>query len=74
LSIGLLLCKENNKIIAKYALKNVEKPIGIGKYQLTKQLPKGIENILPSIKDIENHLDKLNKNADSTKDGKISDF
>ena len=64
LSIGLLLCRENNKVIAKYALKNVEKPIGIGKYQLTKVLPKDIENILPSIKDIENHLDILNKHIE----------
>ena len=61
LSIGLLLCKENNKIIAKYALKNIEKPIGIGEYQLTKQLPKKIKGILPSIKEIESELYKLNK-------------
>lgn len=58
-SIGLLLCKENNKIIAKYALKDVEKPIGVGQYQLTKQLPENIEKLLPSIKDIENQLDKI---------------
>jgi predicted nuclease of restriction endonuclease-like (RecB) superfamily len=59
LSIGLLLCKENNKIVAKYALKDIEKAIGVGKYQLTKQLPKNIENLLPNTKDIENQLDKL---------------
>ena len=55
-SIGLLLCKENNKVIAKYALKDVEKPIGVSEYHLTKQLPKDIESILPSIEDIENKL------------------
>lgn len=60
-SIGLLLCKENNKVIAKYALKDVEKPIGVSEYQLTKQLPKNIENVLPSIEDIENGLNQLNK-------------
>jgi predicted nuclease of restriction endonuclease-like (RecB) superfamily len=58
-SIGLLLCKENNKVIAKYALKDVEKPIGVSEYQLTKQLPKNIERVFPNIKDIENQLDKL---------------
>ncbi|MCL2510990.1 MAG: PDDEXK nuclease domain-containing protein [Bacteroidales bacterium] len=55
-SIGLLLCKENNKVIAKYALKSVEKPIGVSEYQLTKQLPKNIESVLPSVEDIENKL------------------
>jgi predicted nuclease of restriction endonuclease-like (RecB) superfamily len=55
-SIGLLLCKENNKIIAQYALKNVEKPIGVSEYRLTKGLPKNIEHILPSVEDIENKL------------------
>jgi len=55
-SIGLLLCKENNKVIAKYALKSVEKPIGVSEYQLTKHLPKNIESVLPSVEDIENKL------------------
>jgi len=56
-SIGLLLCKENNKVIAKYALKDVEKPIGVSEYQLTKQLPKNIESVFPNIEDIEKNLE-----------------
>ena len=60
-SIGLLLCKENNKVIAKYALKNVEKPIGVSEYELTKQLPKNIETVLPNAEDIEKRLEKLYK-------------
>jgi len=57
-SIGLLLCKSNNKIIAEYALKDVEKPIGVSEYKLTKHLPKNLEKLLPSIEDIERKLEK----------------
>jgi predicted nuclease of restriction endonuclease-like (RecB) superfamily len=52
-SIGLLLCKTNNKIIAEYALKDVEKPIGVSEYRFTKQLPENLEKLLPSIEKIE---------------------
>lgn len=55
-SIGLLLCKSRNKIIAEYALKNITKPIGISEYQLTKALPKKLQNVMPSIKEIEAEL------------------
>lgn len=55
-SIGLLLCKTNNKIIAEYALKDIEKPIGVSEYRFTKQLPENLEKLLPSVEEIENHL------------------
>ena len=57
-SIGLLLCKSNNKIIAEYALKDVEKPIGVSEYKLTKNLPKNLEKLLPSIEEIEQKIFK----------------
>lgn len=55
-SIGLLLCKSRNKIVAEYALKNINKPIGISEYELTKALPEKLQNIMPSIKEIEAEL------------------
>jgi Uncharacterized conserved protein len=62
-SIGLLLCKNRNKIIAEYALRDNSKPIGIAEYQLAQALPPDLEDKLPSIERIEQELqsDWLNK-------------
>jgi len=52
-SIGLLLCKTRNKIVAEYALRDNSKPIGVSEYQLAEVLPDDLENQLPSIEQIE---------------------
>lgn len=52
-TIGLVLCQDKNKIIAEYALKNIEKPIGISEYELSKELPEEFKSTLPSIEEIE---------------------
>jgi uncharacterized protein YcgL (UPF0745 family) len=57
-TIGLLLCKNKNKVVAEYALRNIDKPIGVSGYQLTKKLPKKLEKLLPSVKEIERQLSK----------------
>lgn len=55
-SIGLLLCKSRNKIIAEYALRDNSKPIGVAEYQLAQALPADLEEQLPSIERIEREL------------------
>ena len=55
-TIGLLLCKSRNKIVAEYALRDSSKPIGIAEYQLQQALPKDLEDKLPSIESIEKEL------------------
>lgn len=55
-TIGLLLCKTRNKIIAEYALSDNSKPIGIAEYQLAQALPPDLEDKLPSIARIEAEL------------------
>ena len=55
-TIGILLCRSKNKIIAEYALKNVKAPIGISEYQLSKTLPKDLKTSLPTIEEIEAEL------------------
>ena len=55
-TIGLLLCKSRNKIIAEYALRNVNSPIGVAEYQLISSLPKDLKTELPSIEEIEARL------------------
>lgn len=57
-SIGILLCKSKNKIVAEYALQNVNAPIGISEYQLSKALPSELKSSLPTIEEIEAELNE----------------
>jgi len=55
-SIGLLLCKSQNRVVAEYALRDTHKPMGVAEYQLIESLPKDLQSSLPSIEQIENEL------------------
>lgn len=55
-SIGLLLCKTKNALVAEYALRDMSKPIGVSEYKITKQLPENLVKQLPSIEDIKNRI------------------
>ncbi len=58
-SIGLILCKTKDSIEAEYALRDLQKPIGISEYLLTQDLPKELENELPTVAQLENQLSQL---------------
>ena len=58
-TIGLLICKSKNKMIAEYSLSDISKPIGISEYQLVKSLPENLKPSLPSIEELENELLEL---------------
>ena len=57
-SIGILLCKENNKVKAEYALKDINKPIGISEYELIKSIPENLKSNLPTVEKIENEIEE----------------
>jgi len=63
-SIGLLLCKSRNKFEAEYALKGIQKPIGISEYQLTKAIPENLKSNLPSIEEIETELNNIESDTE----------
>jgi len=48
-SIGLLICQDKNKVVAEYALKKINRPIGLSEYQLTEAIPENLKGSLPSI-------------------------
>ena len=52
-TIGLLICKTKNNVMAQYALESTNQPIGISEYQLSKLMPENIQSQLPTIEDIE---------------------
>ena len=58
-TIGLLLCKNKNRIVAEYALRDSNKPIGVAEYQLIESLPAELQTSLPSIEQIERELSDL---------------
>jgi predicted nuclease of restriction endonuclease-like (RecB) superfamily len=55
-SIGLLLCKSKNKVVAEYALGDKSQPMGIAEYKLLDSLPAELRTSLPSIEQIEQEL------------------
>jgi predicted nuclease of restriction endonuclease-like (RecB) superfamily len=55
-TIGLLLCKTQNRVVAEYALRDSNKPIGVAEYQLVSALPAELETDLPSIEQIEKEM------------------
>ena len=60
-SIGLLLCKSKNNLVAEYSLKDISKPIGVSEYKITRNLPDDLEKQLPSIEDIQNRIENGDK-------------
>lgn len=55
-SVGIILCKSKNHLIAEYALRDSHKPIGVSAYKLTRALPQKLKGTLPTIKELEKEL------------------
>lgn len=52
-TIGLILCQRSNEVLAEYALRGLDKPIGVSTFELTRALPPSLQSALPSIDEIE---------------------
>lgn len=57
-TIGIILCKSKHKVVAEYALRNMNAPIGISEYTLAKALPKELKASLPTVEEIEAELNE----------------
>ncbi len=55
-TIGILICKDKDNIVAEYSLNRMDQPIGIAKYELDKLLDEEFKSSLPSIEEIEQGL------------------
>jgi len=55
-SIGIILCKSKNSIVAEYALRDLRKPVGVSEYRFTAALPKKLKGSLPTIDELEKTL------------------
>lgn len=55
-SIGIILCKSKNKVVAEYALRDIRKPVGVSEYRLTYALPKPLRGSLPTVEELQSEL------------------
>lgn len=55
-SIGLILCRDKNKVVAEYSLRDMSKPIGVSEYRLTQEIPEAFKRALPDAKAWEKHI------------------
>jgi predicted nuclease of restriction endonuclease-like (RecB) superfamily len=55
-TIGLILCQTKDRILAEYSLRDINKPIGVSDYELTRALPESLKSALPTIEEIEAEL------------------
>lgn len=60
-TIGILLCRDEHKLTAELALKDVNKPIGVAEYKYLQEIPEYLANSLPSIESLENRLNNETK-------------
>jgi len=52
-SIGIILCSERDRFEVEYALRGIDKPVGVSQFQLTRKLPKELQNKLPDPENLE---------------------
>lgn len=55
-TIGLLICKTKDAVLARYALNSVNVPIGVSEYELSKLIPENFKQSMPTIEEIEQEL------------------
>ena len=66
-TIGLLVCKSKDNLLAQYALEGSSQPIGISEFELEKLYPTKVEGMIPTLEELEDKLnDKLSENKDAT--------
>lgn len=58
-TIGIILCKSKNKVVAEYALRDVHKPIGVSTHYLGERLPEPLQGSLPTIEQLETELNTI---------------
>lgn len=55
-TIGIILCQEKDKLVAEYALKDINKPVGVSEYKILQDIPEYLQSQLPKAEDIEMHI------------------
>ncbi len=67
-SIGMILCREKNSLVVEYALRDLNKPIGVPEYTVTESLPAELAGNLPTIDELEAEFDRTIEETDDSQD------
>lgn len=70
-TIGVLLCKTPNETVIEYALRGIDKPIGVADYELKSILPENLKSDLPSIEELEKEIEKETEQLQSPVDARL---
>ena len=62
-TIGLLLCRTQNRLVAEYALSGIDKPIGVAEYELVRALPEPLVSSLPTVEQLEEELSEWQEDS-----------
>ena len=68
-SIGLILCKDKDNVLAEYALRDMTKPIGLAEFKAKELLPNDLQGSLPTIEELELELSRDLENKDQKNNG-----
>jgi len=60
-TIGLLLCRDKNNIEVEFALRDMNKPMGVSEYTLVESLPDNLQGALPTVEEIASDLRQLQR-------------
>ncbi len=63
-SVGLLLCESHRRTIVEYTLQNIDQPIGVSSYRITRELPAQIRDQVPTVEDLKEVIGKLREEID----------
>ena len=66
-TIGLLLCRDKNNIEVEFALRDMNKPMGVSEYTLVEALPDNLKGAMPTVEEIESDLQQLQQQSDEAK-------
>jgi YhcG PDDEXK nuclease domain len=66
-TIGLLLCESHEGAVVEYSFQDIQKPIGVSSYRVTRELPAPLQEDLPSIEDLQGVVEKLRGEFDAVR-------
>lgn len=69
-TIGLLLCRDKSNIEVEFALRDMNKPMGVSEYTLVEALPDNLKGALPTVEEIESDLQQLQQQTDKVAESK----
>jgi predicted nuclease of restriction endonuclease-like (RecB) superfamily len=72
-TIGLLLCESQDEAVVEYSFKNLQSPIGVSTYTVTRELPTALEEEVPSVQDLKGVVEKLRAELEAARKAELSD-